>query len=115
MINRSKLLILAVSIATTPVIAAPLAGTAFEQAQIDMEIQSCLAEVGRHADYEGATRVRHEVTVSPRRSLGHRFDIHTSIYSETGDGVIRAYTTRCLAYRDNSPARFRISETDSGA
>jgi len=113
--HRSKLLILAVAVATTPVFAAPLAGTAFEQAQIEMEIQSCLAEVGSHADYEGATRVLHEVTVSPRRSLGHRLDIRTSIYAGNGEDVIRAYTTRCLAYRDNSPAKFRISETDSGA
>lgn len=114
MINRSKILILAAAMAGAPALATPLGGSIYDQAEIDMEIRSCLAEVGNHADYGGATEVRHEVTVSPRRGIGHRLDIRTSVYSENGDDAIRAYATKCLVYRDNAPARFRISETESG-
>ena len=115
MINRSNFVLLAVSLVSVPAIASPLGGSIFEQAEIDMEVRSCLARVGDHANYEGAAQVRHEVTVSPRRSVGHRLDIRTSIYSDDGDNLLRAYTTRCFAYRDNEPVRFRIDAADAGA
>lgn len=115
MFKRVKLLALTAVVATAPAFAAPLAGTVYEQAQIDMEIQSCLAEVGDRADYEGAVRVRHEVSVAPRRSIGHQIDIRTSVFAEGGDRAIRAYAARCLVYRDHKPVRFVISEADAGA
>jgi hypothetical protein len=110
MINRSKILILAATMAGAPALATPLAGSIYDQAQIDMEVRSCLARIGTHADYEGAVQVRHEVTVSPRRGIGHRLDIRTSVYSEDGSDAIRAYATKCVVYRDNAPVRFMISE-----
>ena len=115
MFKRSKLLVLALSLASTSAFAAPQVWTTYEQADIDLEVQSCLAEVGNRADYDGATAVRHEVTVSDRRGIGHRLDIRTSVYSENGDTAIRAYATKCLVYRDHAPARFEISEADAGA
>lgn len=115
MIKHSKILVLALSLASGSALAAPQVWTTFEQADIDLEVQSCLAEVSNHADYNGATAVRHEVTVSDRRGIGHRLDIRTSVYADTDDNAIRAYATKCLVYRDNEPARFKISEADNGA
>lgn len=115
MIKRSNILVLALSLASASVLAAPQVWTTYEQAEIDLEVQSCLAEIGDHADYAGATAVRHEVTVSDRRGIGHRLDIRTSVYSDDGDEAIRAYATKCLVYRDNTPARFEIAATEAGA
>jgi len=112
--KTTTLLTVAALITTLPAIAAPAAGTIYEQAQLELEIRSCVAEVGDHADYDGASRVRHEVTVSDRRGVGHKLDIRTSIYAAGDDQLIRAYATRCVVYRDNPPVRFEISTTESG-
>lgn len=114
MIIRNTAIALAASIITIPAFAAPVAANKYEQAELDQEIESCIREIGQHADYSDASLVRHEVVVTKRRSLGHRLDIQTSVFSDD-DRTIRAYATRCVAYRDNAPFRFSVSESDSGA
>jgi hypothetical protein len=110
---RNTAIVLAVSIISIPALAAPVAANKYEQAALDQEIRSCIDELGRHADYSDASQVRHEIVVTKRRSLGHRLDIQTSVYSDD-DAAIRAYTTRCVAYRANKPLRFTVSEADYG-
>ena len=120
MIIRHTTIAIAASIITTvafvaaPAFAAPAVANKYEQAALDQEIRSCIAELGQRADYSDASEVRHEVTVTKRRSFGHRLDIETSVYSE-GDASIRAYTTRCIAYRDHTPFRISVTQIDSGA
>jgi len=113
--NKTITLLTAAALFTAlPVLAAP-AGTIYEQADLELEIRSCVAQVGDHADYDGASRVRHEITVSDRRGVGHKLDIRTTIYAAGDDQLIRAYATRCVVYRDNQPVRFEISSAESGA
>ena len=115
MFNYRHLPILAITLTAFPALAAPGADPAFAQAELDQEIRSCVAEVGLRANYDDAIQVRHEIVVTKRRSIGHKLDIRTSVYSDAGDEAIRAYATRCIVYRDNKPVRFRISELDTGA
>ena len=114
MINRNALLALAVSLTAVPVFAAPVTANKHEQAQLDLEIKSCIAELGNHANYADASEVRHEVVVTKRRTLGHKLNIQTSVFSDSSDNAIRAYATGCVVYRDNKPVRFDYSETDTG-
>jgi len=114
MINRSTLLTLAVSFAAVPVFAAPIAGNKYEQAELDQEIRSCIKEIGNHANYTDANQVRHEIVVTKRRTIGHKLDIRTSVYTDSTDNAIRAYATKCVVYRDNKPVRFKFSERDAG-
>lgn len=113
MIIRNTLLALAVSLTAVPVFAAPVTANKYEQAQLDLEIRSCIAELGNHANYADASQVRHEVVVTKRRTLGHKLDIQTSVFSESSDNVIRAYATKCIVYRDNKPVKFKFSETNA--
>ena len=105
---------LALSMAAVPAFAATTTSK-YEQAEIDREVASCVAEVANHANYEDAGEVRHEVVVTKRRTIGHKLNIRTSVYSDADDQLIRAYATRCVVYRDNKPVRFRISEIADGA
>jgi hypothetical protein len=114
MINRNTLLTLAVSLTAVPVFAAPVTANKYEQAELDQEVRSCLAELGSQADYADATQVRHEVVVTKRRTLGHKLDVQTSVFSDSSDNVIRAYATKCIVYRDNKPVKFEFRETDAG-
>ncbi len=113
MITRNTLLALAVSLTAIPVFAAPVTANKYEQAQLDLEIRSCIAELGNHANYADASQVRHEVVVTKRRTLGHKLDIQTSVFSESSDDAIRSYATKCIVYRDNKPVKFKFSETDA--
>lgn len=111
---RNTAIALATSLIAIPAIAAPVVTNKYEQAELDQEVRSCIDELGQHADYSDANQVRHEVVVTKRRSLGHRLDIQTSVYSDD-DKTIRAYATRCIVYRGNKPFRFSVKESDSGA
>lgn len=115
MMHKNTLLALALSVTAFPVFAAPVAANKYEQAALDKEIKSCIAEVASHANYDDASQVRHEIVVTKRRTVGHKLSIETSIYSDSSDEVIRAYATKCIVYRDNKPVRFSINETDTGA
>lgn len=112
---RNTLLTLAVSFTAIPAIAAPVVANKYEQAELDQEIRSCITELGQYADYADAKQVRHEIVVTKRRTLGHRLDIRTSVFSDADEGAIRAYATMCVVYRDNKPVRIKVSETDAGA
>ena len=78
-------------------------------------IESCVAEIGGHADYSNAGRVRHELEATDRRSLAHKLTFNTKVYGESEDEVIREYATKCIVYGDNKPIYFKIVETGAGA
>ncbi len=78
-------------------------------------IESCVAEIGGHADYSGAGRVRHEIVKIGRRSLAYKFNIETTVFGADNGEVIRAYTTKCIIYGDDKPVVFEITETDASA
>ena len=111
---RNTAIAMTASIIAIPAFAAPVAANKYEQAELDQEVRSCIAELGQQADYSDASEVRHEIVVTKRKTLGHRLDIETSVFAD-GDEAIRAYATRCIAYRDNKPFRISVSESDTGA
>ena len=106
-------LTLVLSLISAPALAAT-AASKYEQAEIDQGIASCIAELANVANYQGAAEVKHEIEITKRRTIGHKLNIRTSLFSDSGDELIRAYATRCVVYRDNKPVRFRTSEIDTG-
>ena len=78
-------------------------------------IESCVAEIGGHADYSDAGRVLHELEATDRRSLAHKLTFNTKVYGGSGDEVIREYATKCIVYGDDKPIYFEIVETGAGA
>ena len=74
-------------------------------------IEACVAEIGGHADYTDASRVRHELETTQRRSLAYKLKFSTKVYGESGDEVIREYATKCVVYGDDKPVFFEIEET----
>ncbi len=83
--------------------------------EIETEINSCVAAIAEHANYDDATHVRHTVVGVKERTVGYKLTIETSIYSDTGDAAIREYATSCVVNGNNAPMKFSISETDVGA
>jgi len=94
--------------------AVALAGPVPDQAPAE-SIDSCIAEIRNNADYNGAGKVRHVVENIGHRSLAYKLRISTAVYNETGEDLIRAYTTKCIIYGNNAPVYFNIEETRDGA
>ncbi len=96
-----------------------LAGQAFAATgswqEIETEINSCVAAIADHANYDDATHVRHTVVGVKERTVGYKLTIETSIYSDNGDVAIREYATSCVVNGNNPPMIFSISESDVGA
>ncbi len=110
MINRQQILTSAAAI-TLLIIGAPAAASDNIKLAYDSEVKTCVAEVGDHANYEGATRVLHNVVVKKRTRIGYVFTIDTSVYTKSDDTAVREYVSNCVARGDDRLVRFRIDET----
>ena len=75
----------------------------------DQQIQACVAEVGRHANYGDAARVLHRVSSLNQRNLVElKIRIDTSVFSKTDEAVIREYTASCVTDTMGDVVKFHI-------
>ena len=87
----------------------PLFPKVAPQSTVDL----CVSQIAGHADYTGATRVRHEVESRERRSIGHELRIDTRVFGDVKDEVIREYATTCAVGHSQRPLTFRIREIEA--
>ncbi len=85
------------------------ANAADAQIALNDEIQSCVAEVGAHANYDDADRVRHTVVDIKDRTVGVKLEIETAVFTE-GDATVREYATFCVVNGSFTPMQFSIDE-----
>ena len=76
-------------------------------------IDFCVTQIAAHANYNDATRVRHNVETRQRRAVGHELRIDTRVFGDTGDELIREYATVCAVGNSRRPLTFRIKEVDT--
>ncbi len=111
MINAHKAVTLGLASFGLFLSAAATAGTFFAAEDApSRSVESCVAEIGEHADYSNAGRVRHVVVNTGRRLRAYKLRIETKVFGAEDDEVIREYTTKCVVYGDNKPVTFRIRE-----
>ncbi len=77
------------------------------------QVDVCVAAIEKRADYRDATRVRHAVESSARRSTGHRLVIDTRVYGVDRATPIRAYTAVCVIASGDTPISFKFEQTGS--
>ena len=67
-----------------------------EQARIRQQLEACLAEIGRHADYNDATKVVHWVASFRQKNLVElRIVVDTTVVLTASD-LTRAYRASCV-------------------
>ncbi len=109
MINRPQILTAATAI-TLLIFGGNAAASDNAKLRYASEVNSCSAEIGAHANYDDATRVRHTVVVTRRTRIGYVFSIDTSVFIDPDKDAIREYASYCVARGDNKPVRFTIDE-----
>lgn len=73
------------------------------------QIQTCVAEIAKHANYDNASRVVHWVAALDQRSLVEmEIRVETSVYLNSGDGVAREYTASCVTGTMGNLVKFHI-------
>lgn len=98
-------------IAATAVV---LVGGAFANAApvstiYDEEVRSCVEQMGEHANYDDATRVRHNIVLLEESRLRYKFTIGTSVFTDSDDTAARKYKALCVVYGGGTPLKFRFS------
>ncbi|MEM8814600.1 MAG: hypothetical protein AAFX56_09100 [Pseudomonadota bacterium] len=98
-----------------PVLLLSIAGSAAAQPMLPVApsaeaINACVAKIREHADVSGANRIQHHVESQPRRSLGHKLSISTTVLSQSDEVQPRAYLTVCTVTHRAEPLRFEIEE-----
>jgi len=79
----------------------------------DKQIQTCVAEIGRHADYDDASRVVHWVVSLQQKNLVElTIKIETAVYGQAGEEIARGYTASCVTGTMGDLVKFRFNEGD---
>jgi len=114
-INRNK--IAASTLAALGLIA--IGGTAlaagFHEVAPERDINLCVSEIGSHADYTGAIRVRHEVESRKRRTVGYSLTIQTSVFADNDSEAVREYRAICVVAGGEAPLKFKIKAVGDNA
>ena len=108
MINRQLLLTTAAAI-TLLTIGGPATASEIDKLAYD-GVESCVAEVGDHANYDAATRVRHSVVKVKQTSIGYVFRIGTLVFTDSDEIAVRKYASYCVVRGEDKPVKFRIRE-----
>ena len=87
----------------------------FQELAPQSTIDLCVAEISDRANYESATRVRHEIESKARRTIGHVLLIDTTVYGPENSKLIREYATKCIVGNGGKPVLFKIRESGNGA
>ena len=109
MINRHQILTTAAAF-TLLTICAPATASDNDELEYDSDVEACIAEIGDHANYEGATRVQHIVVMNKRPVFGYRITIDTSVYTKSADTAVREYASYCVSRGDDRLVKFTIDE-----
>ena len=99
----------------TTIIAAGLIGSGSLAAQAapvkstyENEVQTCITQVGEHADYDQARRVRHTVVLVEETRFRYKFTIQTAVFTDTGETAARSYDASCTVLANGTPLKFEI-------
>ena len=80
------------------------------------QVQACVDEIGKRADYAHAGRALHEVVKLKQNNLEElRIEIETSVFFDGNSSAVRRYTTACVVGTLNEVVRFRIREETTRA
>ena len=75
-------------------------------------VQPCIAEIGKHANYEDASRVVHWVTKFDHRNLVEtELRISTAVYLRGDKEVTREYLTSCVTASLGELVEFQFAES----
>lgn len=111
--NRSKtiisIIVLTLLILTT--FRDAVAETKKSTQRANTQLQTCVTEIGRHADYDEASKVVHWVTAFKERNLAlTSIRIETTVYVNKDFALARQYTAACVTDSVGGLVRFRIDE-----
>ena len=112
MINRQLLLTTATAI-TLLFFAGTATASGIGKLAYASEIKSCIAEVGKRANYEDASIVRHMVVLKKQTGIGYVFTIDTSVFTNSDETAVRQYASYCVTRDDDTPVKFRIAEVSA--
>ena len=75
----------------------------------EKQIQTCVEEIAKHADYDGALKVMHWVSqLDQRNPVELEIRVETSVYVSDAKDKARKYTVVCLTGTLGALVRFRI-------
>ena len=74
------------------------------------QIQTCVSEIGRHADYGDASRVVHRIVALKQRNLVElEIKVETSVHLKSDGDIARKYTASCVTGTMGDLVKFRIA------
>lgn len=78
-----------------------------------LQIDACVAEISRRADYSGASRVVHFIEKLAQKNLAElEITAVTSVYTGDRGRPVREYTAVCITGTDGEIVSFRLGAID---
>ena len=106
--------IVAISLLAVAAIDSATSASAADKQKIDRGIRNCVAEIAKHANYSGASRVVHWVSEIERRNrVELQMQVETSVYLTRDGAASRRYQSSCVRGALGRIVEFRIRENDT--
>ncbi len=115
MIHRNKIAASTLAIIGLIAISGSALAAGLDEVAPQSDINLCVNEIGSHADYTGAVRVRHEVESKKRRTVGYSLTIETTVFAETDGEAVRKYKAICVVAGGETPLKFKIRAVGDSA
>lgn len=90
--------------------AAPTQVFASNELKFASELDSCVAAVNQHVNYDAAARVRHTIALLKKAGNGYVMRINTAVYADNATSPSGEYQAYCVAKGIAAPVKFRIKE-----
>ena len=113
--HRNKITASLLAVVGLIAINGPALAAGFDEVAPQHDINLCVNEIGSHADYTGAVRVRHEVESRKRRTIGYSLTINTSVFAEKDGEAVREYRAICVVSGGETPLKFKIRAVGESA
>lgn len=107
-LKHTGLSVMAMALLTLSIPTASESATDRGARRLDREIQICVAEIGKRADYGEAARVVHTVEAEQKNIAEQQFRINTLVYQGTDETAVREYNSLCVTRGPIELVRFRI-------
>jgi len=71
-------------------------------------INMCTEKIRQNADFSLAAKVVHRIEVRPRRSIGVKLAVQTSVFGPDSDDLLARYQSVCVVTKGSEPYQFQI-------
>jgi hypothetical protein len=114
--RHHRLFVIAAGLSAFAAAQPTVADTAAGDHLLGRQVQACVEEIGKQANYAHANKALHEVVRLEQKNLEEiSIEIETSVFHDDSDAAARRYSVSCVVGTLNEVVKFKMREETTRA